>query len=403
MARIAVVLPRLSRYGGVEQFAFRLAQALADTRDCQHEVDFICARVESPPPVGVRAVVVGRVGGFSWIKLLWFLVGAERARRRGGYDLVISLGKSWNQDLLRVGGGPQRNFWRLSERAWPAGLPRWGKRLRRALSPANWLTRLVDNRQYRSGCRIICVSETVADWVRQEYPERPAPEVIYNLPDLAKYRPPFPEERRQCRQALLAAGQTLPMPDACGKTPGEDGLVCIGTAASNFALKGTHVLIRALALLPERFRLYVAGGRSSRACQRLAAGLGVEKRLVFLGRVENMRAFYHGLDLFALPSFYDACSNAVLEAAACGLPTLSSASNGSSVFLPPDRILPDPGDADALAARLLALSREAAAPLHLPPDLPAGLDAWLAAINAMADAAAAGKPAAPDADYAALR
>lgn len=390
MARIAVVLPRLSRYGGVEQFAFRLAQALADTRDSEHEVDFICARVESPPPVGVRAVVVGRVGGFSWIKTLWFLIGAERARRRSGYDLVISLGKSWNQDLLRVGGGPQRNFWRLSERAWPAGIPRWSKRLRRALSPANWLTRLVDNRQYRSGCRIICVSKAVADWVRGDYPECPAPEVIHNVPDLAKYRPPFPEERQRCRQALLAAGRTGSFtPDTRGEgAPEADGLVCIGTAASNFVLKGTYVLIRALALLPERFRLYVAGGRSPRACQRLASRLGVEKRVVFLGKVENMRAFYHGLDLFALPSFYDACANAVLEAAACGLPTLSSESNGSSVFLPPDRVLPDPGDADALAARLLALSREPAIPFHLPRDIPAGLDAWVATINAMLDARA---------------
>ena len=31
MARIALILPRLSRYGGVEQFAFRLAEALAET------------------------------------------------------------------------------------------------------------------------------------------------------------------------------------------------------------------------------------------------------------------------------------------------------------------------------------------------------------------------------------
>lgn len=46
MARIALILPRLSRYGGVEQFAFRLAEALAETRNSEHEVEFICARSE---------------------------------------------------------------------------------------------------------------------------------------------------------------------------------------------------------------------------------------------------------------------------------------------------------------------------------------------------------------------
>ncbi len=390
MARIAVVLPRLSRYGGVEQFAFRLAQALADTRDCQHEVEFVCARIESPPPVGVRAVVVGRIGGFAWLKMLWFLIGAERARRRGGYDLVISLGKTWNQDLLRVGGGSQRTFWKLSERAWPAGLPRWGKRIRRLLSPVNWLTRIVDNRQYRSGCRIICASEAVADWVRQDYPGIPMPEVIYNLPNLRRFRPPLGEERERCRRALLAAGSEGGFtPDSGREGAAEaDDFVCIGTATSNFALKGTNVLVRALARLPERFRLYVAGGRSARACQRLAARLGVENRVVFLGRVDDMRTFYQGLDLFALPSFYDACSNAVLEAAACGLPTLSSASNGSSVFLPPDCVLSDPGDDEVLASRLLALSGKPAPPFRLPQGLPAGLDAWVAAVNAMVDARA---------------
>ena len=159
-------------------------------------------------------------------------------------------------------------------------------------------------------------------------------------------------------------------------------------STSNFALKGTNVLVRALARLPERFRLYVAGGRSARACQRLAARLGVENRVVFLGRVDDMRTFYQGLDLFALPSFYDACSNAVLEAAACGLPTLSSASNGSSVFLPPDCVLSDPGDDEVLASRLLALSGKPAPPFRLPQGLPAGLDAWVAAVNAMVDARA---------------
>ena len=67
MARIALILPRLSRYGGVEQFAFRLAEALAETRNSEHEVEFICARSECLPPVGVRTHIVGRPGGLKFI------------------------------------------------------------------------------------------------------------------------------------------------------------------------------------------------------------------------------------------------------------------------------------------------------------------------------------------------
>lgn len=102
--RIALLLPRLGRYGGVEQFAWHLAEALAQRG---HEVDFICARKEGEAPAGVRPVVVGRKGGLKVLKALHYLVQAERMRRRGDYDLTVSFGKTWEQDILRVGGGPQ--------------------------------------------------------------------------------------------------------------------------------------------------------------------------------------------------------------------------------------------------------------------------------------------------------
>ena len=111
MARIALILPRLSRYGGVEQFAFRLAEALAETRNSEHEVEFICARSECLPPVGVRTHIVGRPGGLKFIKMLWFLIRAEQVRKRGNYDLVISLGKTcaWAAARRKLSGSfPRR-------------------------------------------------------------------------------------------------------------------------------------------------------------------------------------------------------------------------------------------------------------------------------------------------------
>ena len=322
MARIALILPRLSRYGGVEQFAFRLAEALAETRNSEHEVEFICARSECLPPVGVRTHIVGRPGGLKFIKMLWFLIRAEQVRKRGNYDLVISLGKTWNQDMMRVGGGPQKTFWELSEKAWPAGFSRWFKHLRRRLLPSNWLTRIIDNHQYRSGCRIICVSDAVA----------------------------------------------------------------IATATSNFALKGTGILIRSVAMLPENVHLFIAGGRDSEPYQRLAKKLGVAGRIHFLGKVEDMPALYRAMDLFVLPSFYDACSNAVLEALACGLKVLSTTANGSSVFLPQEHVTPDPGDAEDLAARIRALIDEPApGPFRIPDHIQAGLDTWVQVVNEECD------------------
>lgn len=370
MARIALMLPRLSRYGGVEQFAFRLAEALAETRNSEHDVEFICARSECLPPPGVQVRVVGRPGGFRFLKMLWFLIRAEQVRREGNYDLAISLGGTWKQDILRVGGGPQKTFWALSEQAWPAGFPRWFKRLRRRLSPSSWLTQRIDDAEYRSGCRIICVSDAVRGWITQCYPDIPEPEVIYNLPDLSRFAVPAPDEKAAAR-ATLGLG-----PDT----------VAIATATSNFMLKGTGILIRAVASLPENIHLFIAGGRDFEHYRRLAAELGAASRIHFLGRVDDMPALYRGMDLFVLPSFYDACSNAVLEALACGLKVLSTTSNGSSVFLPENHVTPDPGDADDLAARIRALIGEPApAPFRIPEHIRAGLGAWVDAINEECD------------------
>ncbi|MGE4553446.1 MAG: glycosyltransferase family 4 protein [Desulfovibrionaceae bacterium] len=369
-ARIALLLPRLSRYGGAEGFGWRLAEALAAAG---HQVDFICARAEADPPPGVRAVTVGRLGPCKWTKLLWFVLAAERARAKGGYDLAIGLGKCLRQDVFRQGGGPLAVFWERSVRAWPAGASRALKMLRRRLSPANAIARAVEARQARTTPVIVANSFKAREWMLAAHPDLPPDRVrvIFNPPDLARFAPPEPAARAAARARL-------------GLAEGQRAVLFAGT---NFPLKGLGTCIRALARLPERFRLLVAGGRGPGRFARLAADLGVAERVRFLGRVEDMGALYGACDAFALPSFFDACSNAVMEALACGLRTVSSADNGSSHFLPPEQVLADPADDAALAAALLAL--EAApppGPFVWPADLPEGLRAWEALVDELLQA-----------------
>ena len=87
------------------------------------------------------------------------------------------------------------------------------------------------------------------------------------------------------------------------------------------------------------------------------------------------RSLYQAGDIFILNTFYDACANAVLEALACGLPTISTSSNGSSVFLRPEAVTDDPTDAEDLARRIHLL-------IHAGPtrrddfDPPSGLEPY---------------------------
>ena len=367
--RIALVLPRLSRYGGVEDFSWRLAAALAEA---DYSVDFICARQETAAPPQVRPLALGRWGLARSLKTLCFSLAAERVQRINRYDCTIGLGTTRGQDILRVGGGPTEIFWRLSARAWPAGLPRAWKTLRRRLSAAGLVSRWVERAGLRQAKIVVCVSHKVANWVAEAHPWLDAQKlrVVYNRPDLARFRPPLPAARTAARTALgVAAEQVL-----------------VSTAGTNFALKGVGTLIEALALLPGHFRLAVAGGRGAGRYERRAASLGLAGRVAFLGRVESMEQVYAASDVFALPSFYDACSNAVLEALACGLQVVSSADNGSSYFLAPERVLADAADAPGLARRLVAAADATnggpGPAFAWPLDLASGIEPYLELVAA---------------------
>ena len=375
------MLPKFSRYGGVEQFGYRLAALLASRG---HSVDFICARQEAEAPDGVRVITVGRPPGFRVVKLLWFLLAAERERRKGDYDLSISLGKNWRQDLTRMGGGPLKVFWRESERAVPPGPARWKKRWQRRLSPNNWLTLLVERHQFGKSSEVVAVSHLVRGWLLEAHAEL-RPEnvtVIYNRPDTGRFHPPSPEARAAARQALLVKfpadmGRNHPSEAGGEDAPAGTGPVIIGTASTNFQLKGVEPLIRALAKLPPEYRLCVAGKRDHAVYDRLAESLGVADRVCFLGRVDDMPSFYQSLDLFVLPTFYDACSNAVLEALASGCRVLSGRSNGSAFFLDEASVLPDPGDADDLAGRIAAAMKQPVPePFVWPAGVPSGVEAF---------------------------
>lgn len=377
MSRVAVLVARLSRYGGAEGSAWRLAGELAGRG---HAVSLVCARAEDEPPAGVAAVALGRPTGPKVLKMLWFAYAAARHCRRANYDLTISLGKTVVHDLARVSGGPLKVFWRLSARAWPEGLARGFKMLRRRLSPANRLALAIERRQFAPGRPLVAVSHAVRRWLVEAYPQLDEADipVVYNLPDLTRYRPPTPAERVAARERH-------------GLTEGETALVLAGT---NFALKGLGPTIEALALLPGTCRLLVAGGRNPGRFGRLARRLGVADRVTFLGRVDDMPGLYHAADVFVLPSFYDTCANAVLEARACGLPAVSSADNGSSRCLPADWVVTDPADKRALAA---AIHRAMAAGRDLPFAWPADLAFGLSPLVAMAETLLAAHACQPDA------
>lgn len=80
----------------------------------------------------------------------------------------------------------------------------------------------------------------------------------------------------------------------------------------------------------EEWQLKIVGeGMLRDSLGKLAADLGIEQRIVWLGNADNVFSFYRNADLFVLASRHEGMPNALLEAMACGLPAIvSNASPG---------------------------------------------------------------------------
>jgi glycosyltransferase involved in cell wall biosynthesis len=142
---------------------------------------------------------------------------------------------------------------------------------------------------------------------------------------------------------------------------GRDEVVvgCVGRLVES---KNYDVLLRALAAVADTatsMHVLMAGDGPARAAlERLAATLGITKRVRWLGRRRDVPRLLASIDIFVLPSTFEGHSVALLEAMAAGracvvsdIPELAETVGDAAVRVAP-------GDAEALAAALAALAAD---------------------------------------------
>jgi glycosyltransferase involved in cell wall biosynthesis len=134
----------------------------------------------------------------------------------------------------------------------------------------------------------------------------------------------------------------------------------IGSLARMY--KGPDVLLRAAQLCRARglnFDLAMVGaGRHFEEVQALAARLGIQDQVRFLGQLPSGKPifdFLDSLDLFVLPSRAEGLPRALLEAMARGCPCIGSNIGGIPELLAPADLVPT-GDAKALADKLMEVA-----------------------------------------------
>jgi UDP-glucose:(heptosyl)LPS alpha-1,3-glucosyltransferase len=314
--------------GGAEQWTFRFAARLLELG---HEVHVVANSFS--PSTEAMPIVRHALGKTGW--RLEFAAAAEARLRALSLDVVHDMGGGWHCDVLHPHGGSRRAA--IQQNMLLA--PRWLRPIKRtidALLPRRRQFETLAERQYAADGRVfLAVSRRVAaDLTRLDGVSPDQIRLVYNGVDTERFTP---DNRREHRQ---------PIRDRLGVSP-ETTLLLI--VAHNFRLKGVPMLLRAMAAWddPRPVHLVVVGGKHWTGYARKTRRRGIDKRVTFVGPVADTVPYYAAADVYVHPTFYDPCSLGVLEAAASGLPGITSRFNGAGELFTPGVngcILNDPAD-----------------------------------------------------------
>ena len=326
--------------GGLERWSWRFAAELL-TRG--HEVHVVARRFA--PQTQTLPIIPHRLDGAG--SRLAFAEAAQAKLLWLAPDVIHDMGCGWYCDVFHPHGGS----WASLTRRKLLLLPRWKRPLKRSvdrLLPRQREFRSLLLRQYvDNGQLLVALSRTVADDFRQ-FHGVPANRirVVYNGVDTERFSP---EGRLRYRRAVR---RRLGIPDR---------KVLALIVAHNFRLKGVPTLLRAMSRLAARrlpVHLVVVGGKHLRPWRRMAGRLGIDEAVSFVGPQDQTAPYYAAADLYVHPTFYDTCSLVVLEAAASGLPVITTRINGVSELLSDgvdSLLISDPADADELAGQMRVL------------------------------------------------
>lgn len=311
--RIALVLDQFDpARGGIEQWTAALAHALADRG---HEVHVVARRFAAEVESNRWACwpVAARRAGLEFAEAV-LPVLVELAP-----DVIHDMGFGWYCDVLQPHGGVRAAVAERKTAHWPG----WLRGLQRAaarFSPRHRRLERLSAAQYADhGQTFVAVSNMVAaDIERFHGVPRDRIRVIPNGVDSARFAPTgSPHRRRMLRRALGIA----------------DGTIVALCVAHNFRLKGVGTLIEAVARLRRHdvpVHALVVGGRRLQRWRRRADRLGIGRHITFVGAQPDTAPYYAAADLYVHPTLYDSCSLVLLEAAAAGLPLITTRCNGAA-------------------------------------------------------------------------
>ena len=323
--------------GGAEQWTFQFAGQLLEGG---HEVHVVAGRFS---PAVDRMPIVRHVLDKARGRLQ-FAAAAERKLRSLSLDVIHDMGSGWYCDVFESHDGSRLAQWEQKLRLLPRPIRPWKRKLT-AVLPRYHAFRKLMARQLADPERIVlALSRMVADDFRHYHGVRPEQiRLIYNGVDTERFSPAHRATHRERVRREL------------GVRKDEMLLLFVG---HDFRRKGLATAVRAVGRLVDSgapVRLVVVGGKPGGRPVRLAERCGAEKAVTMLGSVVDPVPYYAAADVYVLPTFYDPCSLGVVEAAASGVPSVTSRWNGAGELLTDGTdgyVIAEPADDAELADRL---------------------------------------------------
>ncbi len=345
--RIGIVTAELRRgSGGLGQWCYQFVTALAGH---DYDVHVVAQQFDEETPSGRvfrHLVPTKSCAAFADV--------AAQKLRNLKVDLVHDMGTGSSCDIFQPHGGShaawqKRNlemhapWFRAVKRPIDAFLPRYRDFDR------HWRRQYAELRA--KDTTFIALSQMVADDFVGLHAIRPEQIVlVYNGVDCRRFSPAHRTCYRETVRRRLGIG---------------DETIVLLLAAHNFRLKGVPELLRVASRLSANGRplhVLVAGGKRLEKWRRRARSHGLANCATFLGSVPDLVPYYAAADAYVHPTYYDPCSLVLLEAAASGLPIVTTRRfNGAAeLFREGEEILTvaDPRDTDALCERVESLFDE---------------------------------------------
>jgi glycosyltransferase involved in cell wall biosynthesis len=345
---IAIVSPFIDKRHGTER---RIAEWVSRLPP-EYDIHIYSQRVEDLDLTRMRWHRIPRIPGPHLINFLWWFAANHAWRWWDGrfrglrHDIVYTAGTNClNADLVSVHIVFAEFFRQVEPELNLSGHPLrfWPRLVHRRLY--YWLIIFLERRIYSNmNTGLILIARKTAADLKRFYSRDDALPVVYiGLDHRIFNRESRLRSRAEVREQLRL---------------GDDKFVLL-LVGNDWKKKGLVPLIESLAQLRDLpLVLLVAGKDDSVPFEARIRELSLQGRVVFLPSRSDVQWYYAAADAYVGPSLEDTFAQPPAEAMACGLPVITSATNGTAEIMTDGvdgLILQDPADVAGLAARIRML------------------------------------------------